>query len=144
MNSNNLNILYVEDNEDYIDFVKRAFKKNNIPVNVHALTDGHQVIDGLKEKHQAVKSASLVLLDIHMPGINGIDLLKRLRDDEDMKLVPVIMFSTSDNPADVEKCYSNGANAYVVKPMGFEKLTQSISSLCNFWLNHNYSKNLSN
>jgi len=78
-----------------------------------------------------------------LPGIDGIEVLKKLRKDEHMSLVPVIMFSTSDNPADVKKCYQYGANAYVVKPMGMEQLSSSLSSIYNFWINHNYGQNIS-
>ena len=137
------NMIYVEDNEDYIEFVKRAVKKNNLPVKVSSLTDGNQMLERLNNKDVETKKADIILLDIHMPGISGIDLLKKIREDEDLKLTPVIMFSTSDNPADVEKSYSYGANAYVVKPMGLEQLSSSLTSMYNFWINHNYSKNIS-
>lgn len=138
-----LNILYVEDNEDYIDFVKRAVKKNNLPVKVSSVTDGQKVVEYLTSNDETIKKANLILLDIHLPGIDGIELLKKLRKDEHMSLVPVIMFSTSDNPADVKQCYSNGANAYVVKPMGMEQLSSSLTSIYNFWINHNYAQNIS-
>lgn len=138
-----LNILYVEDNEDYIDFVKRAVKKNNIPIKVSSVTDGQKAVEYLNNNDAAVKKANLILLDIHLPGIDGIEVLKKLRKDEHMSLVPVIMFSTSDNPADVKKCYQYGANAYVVKPMGMEQLSSSLSSIYNFWINHNYGQNIS-
>jgi CheY-like chemotaxis protein len=138
-----LNILYVEDNEDYIDFVKRAVKKNNLPVTVSSVTDGQKVVEYLSSQDETIQKANLILLDIHLPGIDGIELLKKLRKNEHMALVPVIMFSTSDNPADVKKCYSYGANAYVVKPMGIDQLSSSLTSIYNFWLNHNYNKNVS-
>lgn len=138
-----LNILYVEDNEDYIDFVKRAVRKNNIPVNVSSVTDGKEMVEYLSSKDEKLRKANLILLDIHLPGIDGIELLKKLRKDEQMSLVPVIMFSTSDNPADVKTCYNNGANAYVVKPMGMEQLSSSLTSIYNFWINHNYAQNIS-
>lgn len=137
-----INVLYIEDNEDYIDFVNRAVRKNNPEVTVNAITDGQQVLDYLAVNDDAVKKANLILLDIHMPGIDGIELLKRLRKTEELQFTPVIMFSTSDNPADVKTCYSYGANAYVVKPIGIEDLSQSLRSLFSFWLNYNFKKTL--
>lgn len=135
-----MNILYVEDNEDYITFVQRVVKKNNLPVTVSSVSDGQKVVDYLNNNDATVKEASLILLDIDLPGVNGIELLKKLRKDEHVALVPVIMFSTSDNPADVKECYSNGANAYVVKPAGIDQLASSLTSIYNFWLNHNYKE----
>ncbi|MFT3683074.1 MAG: response regulator [Ferruginibacter sp.] len=133
-------ILYVEDNEDYITFVKRAIGKLDIPVVLQPVTDGSRALDLLTGSELA-NQLRLILLDINLPGISGIELLQKIRSKKEMQLTPVIMFSTSDNPREVQKCYEHGANAYVVKPLGLDTLTSSLNSICNFWIKHNYAKN---
>ena len=81
----------------------------------------------------------LILLDIHMPGITGIEILQKIRSRKELMNVPIVMLSTSDNPKDVEASYQCGANAYLVKPVGIQPLTNTMKSLCDFWLNCNYS-----
>lgn len=135
-----IKILYVEDNEDYIEFVKRAIRKIDIPVVLESVTDGNAAVEYLDNNQSPDKRPGLILLDINLPGITGIELIQKIRRYENMTLTPVVMFSTSDNPADVKKSYGSGANAYVIKPMGIEPLANSLKSMYNFWINFNYSK----
>lgn len=133
-------ILYVEDNEDYIDFVKRALRKVNDNITLTAVTDGKTALSSVSNV-TAASGYKLILLDIHMPGITGIEILKKIREIKDLMYTPIIMLSTSDNPQDVAVCYKSGANAYLVKPVGIQPLTDTIKSLCDFWLMRNYSTN---
>lgn len=130
-------ILYVEDNEDYIDFVKRALRKIDTNVTITAVTDGKAALSTVQTSTTAARF-KLILLDIHMPGITGLELLQKIRAQQELRCVPIVMMSTSDNPKDVEASYQWGANAYLVKPVGIQPLTNTLKSLCDFWLHCNY------
>ncbi|MEY4705956.1 MAG: hypothetical protein RL042_2161 [Nitrospirota bacterium] len=82
---------------------------------------------------------SLILLDLNLCGQNGCDFLKRLRSDARLAAIPVVIFTTSDDPADLAHCYSCGANGYVVKPGTFDELVHCIGDLCRYWLTWNRS-----
>jgi DNA-binding response OmpR family regulator len=131
-------ILYIEDNEDYIDFVKRALKKVDSNITISTATDGKTALSTVSNASSNV-SYRLILLDIHLPGINGIELVQKIREHKALAYTPIIMLSTSDNPKDVEACYQRGANAYLVKPVGIQPLVNTLKSVCEFWLNCNYS-----
>lgn len=130
-------ILYIEDNEDYIEFVKRAVRKVNASLSFGFIMDGknaQNMLEGLDEKTRLPR---LILLDINLPDCNGIDLLKRLRANPATRYIPVIMLSSSENQRDIKDAFDNGANAYLLKPIGLNPLTDTLQSICNFWLNHN-------
>jgi len=138
---NNIDLLFVEDNEDYIDFVGRAVHKINNNLNYHYITDGETAIGYLQQQSVTNKIAKVILLDIDLPDINGIELLRKIRQIPQLQYIPVIMFSTSDNPQDIKQSYDYGANAYLVKPVGFSSLTETLKKVCDFWLATNYSYN---
>ena len=127
-----IDVLYVEDNEDYIEFVRRAVKKIDSNLSYHAVTDGQDAISYLNQSLEKDNAAKLILMDINLPGINGIEVLKKIRSNPKAKYVPVIMFSTSDNPNDVISSYDNGANAYLVKPEGLNSLVKTLQSVYDF------------
>jgi CheY-like chemotaxis protein len=137
---NKVEILYVEDNEDYIDFVKRALRKVDENLHLEYATDGKSAMNFFSDPSNK-KAFKLILLDINLPGITGIELLQKIRSNPGLAFTPIIMFSTSDNPRDVKNCYENGANAYLIKPMGLHPLMDTLRSVCDFWLEHNYSNN---
>jgi CheY-like chemotaxis protein len=80
---------------------------------------------------------SLILLDLHLHGQNGCDFLKRLRADTRFAAIPVVIFTTSDDPADLARCYTSGANGYVVKPGTFEQLVQCVGDIARYWIDRN-------
>ena len=130
-------ILYVEDNEDYIDFMKRVMKKMESPVTMTTMTDSKAALSTVKNTDNSPRY-KLIILDIHMPGLDGIEVLQKIREQKELIYTPVIMLSTSDNPKDAENCYRSGANGYVVKPVGLQSLTSAMKYICDFWLNCNY------
>ncbi len=132
-----VDVFYVEDNEDYIDFVKRALKKVNTNISYDYVTDGKEAFEYFLNRSVSGAPAKVILLDINLPGINGIDLLRKIRSMSSLKYTPVIIFSTSDNPIDVKNSYDNGANAYLVKPAGLNSLTETMKRMCDFWLSSN-------
>jgi two-component system response regulator len=134
-----IDVLYVEDNEDYAQFVRRAFSKIDTTLSCHSFTDGIDALNYFESNQDKQKCAKLILLDIDLPGISGIELLKKIRAKPKLKYIPVIMFSTSDSTADVVSSYDNGANAYLVKPEGLSSLQETLHGICKFWLNLNYT-----
>jgi CheY-like chemotaxis protein len=77
----------------------------------------------------------LILLDLNLPGTDGRQVLQKIKQDENMKLIPVVIFTTSNNPKDIEACYRQGVNSYMVKPMDFHRLKHSIQILIDYWFN---------
>jgi len=136
-----VDLFYVEDNEDYVNFVGRAVKKINSNISYQYVTDGKDAFEYFQSNVSTGGPARVILLDINLPGMNGIDLLKKIRSINELKYIPVIMFSTSDNPDDIKKSYDNGANAYLVKPSGLTPLTETLQKVCDFWLSINYCYN---
>lgn len=134
-----IDVLYIEDNEDYVQFVRRAFNKIDTTLSCHAFKDGLDALNYFESNQDKKKLAKLILLDVNLPGINGIELLKKIRSKPKLKYTPVIMFSTSDNTSDVVNSYDNGANAYIVKPEGLSSLVETLDGVYKFWLNLNYT-----
>ena len=134
-----LDFVYVEDNEDFIDFVGMALKKVNVQVNYEVYTDGltaKQILT-TPDKNPKLNTTKLILLDYNLPGASGIEILTHIRSLSHLKHVPVIIFSTSENPEDIQNAYNSGANAYLVKPMGMQNLTNTMQSICDFWVTKN-------
>ena len=129
-------ILYIEDNEDYIEFVKRAISKVDTSLSFNVITDGKETLQYMSTVSEREGAPKLILLDINLPDYNGLELLEKIRANKLTRYIPVVMLSSSENPVDIRKAMDGGANAYLVKPMGLAPLTETLKSICNFWLNH--------
>lgn len=131
----NIDFLYVEDNEDYCNIIQRVIKKEAIGLNPLIFKDGNSTLSFLKQfsKSYKYKVPKFILLDLKMAGINGFDLLKEIRNNQATKNTPVIMFTSSDMPDDVKKAYALGANAYIIKPNGYSELKETLKSILSFW-----------
>ena len=135
----NKKILLVEDNHNDIDLTKRALKKSNILNELIVAEDG---VEGLKyffgEDGKGGCSVEdlpvVVLLDINLPRINGLDLLRRLRTHEKTKLIPMIILTSSNEEKDIITSYNLGANSFVRKPVKFDEFAEAIRVLGLFWL----------
>jgi len=136
-----VDLLYVEDNEDYVNFVGRAVKKIDENIAYKYVTDGKDAFEYFQNNGNGNSLAKVILLDINLPGMNGIDLLKKIRSFPHLKHLPVIIFSTSENPEDIKNSYESGANAYIVKPSGISSLHDALRKICDFWLSLNYCYN---
>lgn len=136
-----VDLLYVEDNEDYVNFVGRAVKKIDENIAYKYVTDGKDAFEYFQNNSSNGAFAKVILLDINLPGMNGIDLLKKIRSIPHLKYLPVIIFSTSESPEDIKNSYDSGANAYIVKPNGINSLTETLKKICEFWLQLNYCYN---
>lgn len=134
-------ILYVEDNPDDVEVFRRLLNKLERPLQYTILTSGSDAIRYLSaegpEPHRTMSLPRLVLLDINLVGISGIDVLRLARTDERTRLLPIIAYSTSDNPSDIRQAYEAGANAYIVKPGSYPETGALLRRLCHFWLDDN-------
>jgi len=135
-----IDILLVEDNLDDAELTIRELRKNNMANNLFHVEDGEQAIDFIfaKGKFKGVREVSyppkMVLLDIQMPKVNGIEVLKMMKSDEATKSIPVIILTSSKEHPDIQKCYALGANSYIVKPVNFDAFSSAIKNLGFYWL----------
>ncbi len=135
-------ILLIEDNPDDRELTLRALARFRADLSVIALKDCSEVSELLEQRGRFApaafsKPASLILLDLKMPQVDGISLLRRLRLNESTQLVPVIVLSSSRERRDIRAAYQAGANGYVPKPVEFDQFIQQIRFICQYWLDCN-------
>lgn len=130
-------ILLVEDNPDDVALTLRALKSNNITNDVIIAEDGAKALDylfGADGGTGPEDPPAVVLLDLKLPKVNGLEVLRRIRSDERTRLLPVVILTSSDEERDVIDGYSLGANSYVRKPVDFVEFTQAAKQLGLYWL----------
>ncbi|HEX9571317.1 MAG TPA: response regulator [Burkholderiales bacterium] len=130
-------ILLVEDSLKDIELVLAALKKNNFANEVVVARDGAEALDYLyrrgKFQSQACGPPIVMLLDLKMPKVDGLEVLRQIKGDEALKLLPVVMLTSSREEEDLVKSYRLGVNAYVVKPVGFQQFVDAIKQTGMFW-----------
>ena len=134
-----IEILLVEDNIHDSELTIRALRKNNIANKIIHLEDGASAIDflfgkGEFENRNTNNKPKVILLDLKMPKIDGIEMLKIIKEDDFTKRIPVVILTSSKEHPDIERAYSLGANSYIVKPVDFENFTNAISTLGFYWM----------
>ena len=129
-------LLLVEDNADDELMILRALKKNNIKNKVVVLRDGAQALDYFfgQDKNSSRPLPQLVLLDLKLPKVDGLEVLKRLRSEEKTKFLPVVILTSSGEPRDLVEGYAAGANSYVRKPVDFNQFAEAVRQLGLYWL----------
>jgi CheY-like chemotaxis protein len=126
-----VNILLVEDDEVDVMNVKRAFSKNNIKNDLYVAGNGVEALEMLRGS--IVPLPRIIILDINMPKMNGIEFLKELRKDENLKNISVFVMTTSNEDSDKINAYNLNVAGYILKPLSFEKFIASVATLKNFW-----------
>jgi CheY-like chemotaxis protein len=130
-------VLLVDDDNNDVVLTLSALAEINFGRNVVVLRDGAEALDFLRYTgefaRRAVAQPAVVLLDIKMPKISGLDVLRTMRSDESLAMIPVVILTSSREECDVMDSYQLGVNAYVVKPVGYDKYVQSIQHLGEFW-----------
>jgi two-component system response regulator len=142
MNRKDHIILLVEDNDDDVELALRAFNKSGIPNEIVVASDGERALDylfatGAHCGRDPAAMPQVVLLDLKLPGMNGLEVLRRLRADERTKLLPVVVLTTSNEQQDVIGSYCLGANSYVRKPVDFAQFVEAARQLGLYWLGLN-------
>ena len=138
-------ILLVEDDQDQVVLAMRALGKHGIVAEVDDVVvagNGEEALDYLfgEESHDGRDTGIMpefILLDVHLPKMDGLQVLERLREDERTRLLPVILFSSSNEHTDIVKGYELGANSYVTKPANFERFSEAMRYMGWYWLNYN-------
>ena len=132
-------ILLVEDNPQDEKLILRSLRKVNLANHVDVVRDGQQALDYLFREgefagREGVGLPAIVLLDIGLPRVSGLEVLKRLRSDPRTRLQPVVMLTSSDEERDRVKSYENGANSFVRKPLDFAEFAETVAHLGIYWL----------
>jgi len=132
-------ILLVEDNPDEETLTLRAILKHRINAAVTVARDGVEALEYLfpLAGRSAPRLPWLVIVDLKLPRVNGFEVITRLRADDHTRLLPVVVFSSSTEGADVHRCYELGANGYVAKPVAAERYHEAVGLVMNYWLNLN-------
>jgi two-component system response regulator len=128
---NNKTILLVEDNPDDVKLTLRAFKNCNIANEVTIAHDGVEALEMLASLNPL---PTVTLLDLNLPRLSGLEVLKRIRADARLKRLPVLILTSSKEDQDILKSYDNGANSYIRKPVEFEQFTEAVRQLGLYWL----------
>lgn len=140
MNPNSVEVLLVEDNINDAELTIRELKKHHLANACYHAKDGEEALEFIfatgrfAGTRNISSSPKLVLLDIQMPKVNGLEVLEQIKGDERTKLTPVVMLTSSKEDPDIQKCYQLGANSYIVKPVNFERFTEAIKNIGFYWL----------
>jgi two-component system response regulator len=138
MNSKEIEILLVEDNPDDAELTIRALKKQNLANNLIHLTDGSEALDfifGLgKYSGQDLTFPKVILLDLKMPKVNGMQVLEKIKADPRTKSIPVVILTSSAEDPDIKRSYELGANSYIVKPVEFNNFSRAVAELGLYWV----------
>ncbi|MEM7114935.1 MAG: response regulator [Chloroflexota bacterium] len=131
-------VLMAEDNEHDIEATKRVWRKQNIPHPLYIVNNGEECLDYLFHRGRysdpdAAPTPGLLLLDLKMPKIGGLSVLKQIREDDRLNCLPVVILTTSQLQIDKLRCYTLGANAYIQKPIGFSQYAAMLKTLYQFW-----------
>jgi two-component system response regulator len=140
MKKSNVELLLVEDNPADAELTIRHLKQNNMANNLVHVKDGEEALEfifstGKFEGHgDLMQQPKIILLDIQMPKVSGIEVLQRIKEDPRTRPIPVVILTSSKEDPDIQKCYALGATSYIVKPVNFESFAEAIKSLGFYWL----------
>ena len=136
-----LPILVVEDNDEDFDMLQMTFQGAAIPNPLFRCAEGEEALEFLHQTGRYADSPNaprpgLILLDLNLAGLDGRQVLEHVKNDVQLKSIPVLVFSTSDNPKDVQSAYANGASGYLLKPVDLQRFERMIQLFKEFWLDH--------
>ncbi|MFN2463368.1 MAG: response regulator [Candidatus Dormibacteria bacterium] len=139
MNEDIVEILLVEDNPNDEELTLHAFKKYHLSNRLQVVRDGEEALDfifarGAFSGRNMVHGPKVILLDIKLPKVDGLEVLKQIKADERTRTIPVVLLTSSREERDIVAGYSNGANSYIVKPVDFEQFTESVRTIGMYWL----------
>jgi len=140
-------VMLIEDNIDHAELVIRTMEEHRITNKVRHFLDGQSALDYLFRRAEYSESAEsprphVILLDLRLPRVDGIDVLRSIKEDEGLKSIPVVVLTTSEAEKDVAKAYYNHANSYLVKPVGFEDFKRLMDDLGFYWLGWNINPDI--
>jgi len=136
---NQTEILLVEDSQDDLDMTLRALRKANMANHIEVARDGAEALDfifceGAHAARQIENMPKLIVLDLKLPKVSGMEVLRRIKTDPRTKMIPVVMLTSSKEQKDVIESYGLGTNSYIVKPVDFESFAEAVQKLGMYWL----------
>ena len=132
-------LLYVEDNPHAVELTLRALQKHNLANNVLVAKDGAEALDfvfrtGAYVNRPDSKNPKLILLDLKLPKVDGLEVLRKIKSDERTKVIPVVVLTSSSEERDIVDSYKLGVNSYIVKPVDFDQFAECVSEVGLYWL----------
>jgi two-component system, response regulator len=137
MNYKDVEILLVEDNPHDVELTMRALKKHNLANKVQVVKDGAEALDFIFNTGTFAGQSNrlkVILLDLKLPKLSGLEVLQRLKNEESTRSIPVVVLTSSHEDRDIEECYRLGVNSYVVKPVEFEAFAKTVAEMGFYWL----------
>jgi two-component system, response regulator len=139
MVENSVEILLVEDNPNDVELALHALKKNNIANSIHVVRDGAEALDflfgtGANAGKVINHRPKVILLDLKLPKVDGMEVLKRIKSDERTHMIPVVVLTSSREERDIVESYRLGVNSFITKPVDFEQFTEAVRQLGLYWL----------
>ena len=139
MNTNKVEILLVEDNPTDVELTLRTLKKHNLANHVEVVGDGAEALDfifatGAYKDRKIDKKPKVILLDLKLPKVDGLEVLRKVKSDERTKDIPVVVLTSSKEEKDRVESYRLGVNSYIVKPVDFNQFTKAVSQLGLYWV----------
>jgi two-component system response regulator len=138
-NLNEVEILLVEDNASDAELTQRALKENHLSNHIELVTDGEEALDfifsrGSYSERDTSSGPRLILLDLKLPLVSGLEVLKKIKSDARTKAIPVVVLTSSAEDSDIVESYLLGANSYIVKPVDFDNFTRAVAEVGMYWL----------
>jgi len=134
-----ISVLLVEDNEDDVELTLRVFRQYHLANHIHVVRDGAEALDclfgsGAYVKRSPCDQTKLILLDLKLPKVDGLEVLRRCKSDERTKTIPVVVLTSSREEQDIIESYRLGVNSYIVKPVDFHQFVEAVKQLNLYWL----------
>jgi CheY-like chemotaxis protein len=139
-------LLIAEDSDEDFEVLQLLMQQMEVQNPIYRCTNGDKVLDFLYQdgdynNAEFAPRPSVILLDLNLPGTDGRDVLEQLKQDQKFKEIPIVVFTTSSNPKDVEFCYQKGANGYLIKPVDSDALEKTVQAFVDYWLDANIPPN---
>jgi CheY-like chemotaxis protein len=131
-------MLIVEDSNEDFEALQRFLRRSPLTIPIQRCVNGEQALaflyrTGTYADPSSAPRPGLIVLDLNLPGTDGREVLRRIKQDDSLKTIPVVVFTTSNNPKDIGDCYQYGANSYIVKPINFPQLKRDVQVLIGYW-----------
>ena len=135
---NEAEILIIEDNPSDVELTLRAFKRHNFVNNIFVVRDGEEALEfifctGRYAERNISNPLKVILLDLSLPKVSGLEVLQKIKSDEYTKVIPVVIVTSSQDDVNLKECYKLGANSYIIKPIEFEGFVRAIGELGLYW-----------
>lgn len=131
-------LLIVEDSDEDFEAFRRMMNKSSFSIQIYRCSDGEEALDflyhtGEYEDRTKAPRPSMIWLDLNLPGTDGREVLEQIKQDRNLQTIPVVVFTTSSNPRDIEICYRQGVNSYMLKPIDLKQLEKNVRSAIEYW-----------